>query len=723
MMNAIFETPNNTTPPKSDPLSDGVSASVSLTTAATLLATLTACGGGADDPDAIHRLVHSQSAPYRPELLPRGVPKTPASTGATGWVVRPRAVQRTPTPTEFFDWAEKSFPGYFPSHERDQGASGLIYRYYSITATYMAVFGSEVLILGPLTGNKVVNVGTLSSFAAAVLASLPAVVPKPDEDAARFLLQAQFSASEAEIAAVRAKGYAAWLDEQLALPNSQSGWDWLVGKGYTTIDTNELFVHSAPMSYMVWYQLFKSPDAIRRRWALALSEVFVVAMRGIQDTMDWPSFAMTAYWDLLCEHGFGTYRTLLEELSLNPAMGEYLSARGNQKENPATGQLPDENYAREVMQLFAIGLYELNLDGSLKLNAQGKPIETYTASDVSNLARVFTGWGHNYAVGKFTSPKPPFFKRNNVDIARGRMVFDAAQHAPQEKKFLSTTIAAGTSGPESLRLAMDALANHPNNGPFLARQFIQRLVTSNPSPAYIARIATVFNNNGSGVRGDLKAVLRAILLDDEARNADNLASNTFGKLREPIVRIAQWGRTFKVNSRYGTWKTNITPWSPTSDFAQYPLNPPSVFSFYRPGYVPPGTPMARESATAPEFQIVNESTVPAWANFLQGIAQRGIWVGMPESRADSPTPTPTDGPDIVPDYSAELALVLDDQALVDRLNLLLCAGQLSPATVNLIVNGLRVDRLQASSNDDFKQVHLARALLFVMCSAEYLVQR
>ncbi|MBK6595734.1 MAG: DUF1800 family protein [Burkholderiales bacterium] len=156
-------------------------------------------------------------------------------------------------------------------------------------------------------------------------------------------------------------------------------------------------------------------------------------------------------------------------MSLNPAMGEYLSARGNQKENPATGQLPDENYAREVMQLFAIGLYELNLDGSLKLNAQGKPIETYTASDVSNLARVFTGWGHNYAVGKFTSPKPPFFKRNNVDIARGRMVFDAAQHAPQEKKFLSTTIAARYHSRAESSLATDA-PGQPllNNGPFPA---------------------------------------------------------------------------------------------------------------------------------------------------------------------------------------------------------------------------------------------------------------
>lgn len=722
-MNAIFDNQDAKDPTVVEPVTHELGTAATVAAAATALASLSACGGSGDDPVAIQRLLHSQNAPYRADLLPLVQASTPTLTSAPGLQAHQRAAQRAPTPTEFFDWAEKSFPKLFPSHEKDQGASGLMYRYYSITATYLAVFGSEVLVLGSITNNTVANVGTLSSFAAAVFASLPAAVANPDEDAARFLLQAQFSASEAEIAAVRAKGYSGWLDEQLALPSSQSGWDWLVSKGYSAIDSNQYFSHSGIMSYMIWYQILKSPDAVRRRWALALSEVFVVALRGIKDNTNWPSFAMAAYWDLLCENGFGTYRNLLEALSLNPAMGSFLSSRGNQKEDLSTGRMPDENYAREVMQLFSIGLYELNLDGSLKLDANGKPIETYTANDVSNLARVFTGYNHDYSVGKFSSPVPPNFPFFNVDVARGRMVFDANQHSPLEKRFLGVTIPAGTSGSESLRIAMDTLASHPNNGPFLARQFIQRLVTSNPSPAYIARVASIFNNNGSGVRGDLKAVLRAILLDDEARNANNLASNTFGKLREPIVRIAQWGRTFKVNSKYGTWKTGISPWSPTTDIGQYPLDPPSVFSFYRPGYVPPGTPMARESATAPEFQIVNESTIPAWANFLQGIVHRGIYVVMPERPGDSPTPTPTDGHDIAPDYSAELALVMDDAALVNRLNLLLCAGQLSPATVNVIVNGLKADRVSASWNADGKQMHIARAILFVMCCAEYLVQR
>jgi uncharacterized protein (DUF1800 family) len=270
---------------------------------------------------------------------------------------------------------------------------------------------------------------------------------------------------------------------------------------------------------MVWYQMFKSPDAVRRRWALALSEVFVVAWRGIKDVMNWDSFGMAAYWDLLCTHGLGTYRNLLEELTLNPAMGAFLSTRGNEREDPTTGRQPDENYAREVMQLFSIGLYELNLDGSLKLDANGKPIETYTSDDVSQLARVFTGYNHDYSRPKFNSPKPPNLTVNHIESARGRMVFDSNKHSTLEKKFLGVTIPANTSGSASLKMALDALTNHPNNGPFLARQFIQRLVTSNPSPAYVARVASVFNDNGAGVRGDLKAVLRAVLLDDEARGA------------------------------------------------------------------------------------------------------------------------------------------------------------------------------------------------------------
>jgi uncharacterized protein (DUF1800 family) len=302
------------------------------------------------------------------------------------------------------------------------------------------------------------------------------------------------------------------------------------------------------------------------------------------------------------------------------------------------------------------------------------------------------------------------------------MVLDESRHSPLEKTFLGVTIPAGTPGAESLRIALDALANHPNTAPFLSRQFIQRLVTGNPSPGYVARVAAVFNDNGAGVRGDLRAVLKAVLLDDEARGPSSLASASFGKLREPMLRIAQWGRTFKLSSKAGTWKAAFGPWDPTMDIGQYPLDPVSVFNFFRPGYVPPGTAMAQAGATAPEFQIVNESTVATWANQIMALSFNGIWVNAPE-RPYSRGPTATDGFDIAPDYREEMALVTDSMALVRRLNLLLCAGQLSDATVTLIANALKADRIGADASADFKRIHVARAVVFVMCCPEYLVQR
>jgi uncharacterized protein (DUF1800 family) len=649
------------------------------------------------------------TAVAQPELLPRQQALATAD-------------YRVPTPTELLDFAERQYRTYFPSREPDREVDGIVYRYYPATGNHVGVSGGMVLVLGPLSGGQLVTVGSLQSFAAAVFSSRAVAMPGSNEDAARLLLQAQFSASMADIVQVRAQGYEGWLDAQLALPNSQSGCDWLQSKGYSAIDTNEFFFAAGTNTFMIWYQLFQSPDAVRRRWALALSEVFVVSWRGIKDVMNWDNFAMGQYWDLLCQHGLGNFRELLEALTLNPAMGAFLSTRGNQREDPATGRLPDENYAREVMQLFTIGLYRLNMDGTPQRDSSGQPIESYTADDVSNLARVFTGYDHDLSAGHFISPAPPFHRVANLPAARTRMVLNDSRHSSLAKHFLGVTIPAGTPGAESLRIALDTLVDHPNTAPFLARQFIQRLVTSNPSRAYVSRVATAFANNGHGVRGDLKATLKAVLLDEEARSSASLSQPGFGKLREPTLRLAQWGRTFKLRSQRGTWKAAFGTWDPTTDIGQYPLDPPSVFGFYRPGYVPPGTEMAKSGATAPEFQIVNETTVATWANLIMGIAFNGLWVNAPE-KAFSRGQTPTDGFDIVPDYSEELALVADTPALVRRLNLLMCAGQLSPETADQIIEGLKADKIRADSTTDFKRIHVARAIVFVMCSPDYLVQR
>lgn len=521
--------------------------------------------------------------------------------------------------------------------------------------------------------------------------------------AARFLQHAQFSSTDAEIAAVRQTGASAWLAQQMAAPPSQSAWDWLTAQGYAAIDSNNHYNNSTQANYMAWHQIMAVPDGVRQRIALALSEYFVVGTAGVQ--LNWPQFAMAAYWDVLAANAFGNFRQLLEAVTLNLAMGEFLNTLNNQKEDVATGRQPDENYAREVMQLFTIGVVRLNIDGTTILDSNGQQAESYTLSDVSNLARVFTGYQTDETEGTFTNPGTSTRVRN-VGYARRPMRLNASRHSLLAANFLGTSIPAGTDGTSALRIALDALFNHPNVGPFFGRQMIQRLVTSNPSPAYVARVAGVFNSNVSGERGDLWAVFRAILLDPEANAVADLTSPGFGKLREPIVRIAQWARTFGVNSTSGTWRIGNL----ITQLSQSPLQSPSVFNFFRPGYVPPNTPLAQSGSTAPEFQLVNETTVPSYINYLEGIL-RGINVGG------------AFGLDIVPAYTTELTLVGNPAALVERLNKLLTAGQMSQATVDLIATALAADTSTVSSTDATKRNYVSKAIMFVMASPEYLVQK
>ena len=621
------------------------------------------------------------------------------------------------------DWAERQFPHLFAPRASQHVADGLVYRFYSGTGNYLGVRDGQVLLLGPATNGQLVNAGQLADF---VDALEPLDRVDNDEDAARFLHHAAFGASDADIASVRQKGYAGWLEDQLNMPMGQSKWDWLVSQGYMTLTDRQFFFFNDLCQFPVWRDLMSAPDMVRQRWALALSELFVISVPSIGGSLNWPGFAGAHFWDTLATHGFGNFRTLLEAVTLHPAMGAFLNTRGNQKEDPASGRVPDENYAREVMQLFTIGLHDLNLDGTPRLNANGQPTDSYGQSDVTHLARVFTGYDLDFrglgSVGN--SPVPPYYSIQDPRYLQRPMQFIAERHSTLEKRFLGVQIPAGTPGPEALRIALDTLFNHPNTGPFFARQMIQRLVASNPDPDYVARVAAKFNNNGAGVRGDLKAVLRAILLDKAARGSTGLYSRTFGKLREPILRIANWARAFKVRSLANTWKFNVGNWDTEADLQQYPLAAPSVFNFFRPGYVPPSTEMATQGATAPEFQLVSESSVSAYINFLQNISYQGAWIGNP---AEPGFPRDNQGvtyvPDIVPDYSAEFALVGNTLLLVQRLNILLAGGQLSPATQDFIVNALRIDRIRADSSDEFKRIHVARAILFVMASAEYLIQK
>jgi uncharacterized protein (DUF1800 family) len=419
----------------------------------------------------------------------------------------------------------------------------------------------------------------------------PPVVPPPvtitDTEAARFLLQAQFAVTDTDLATLKANGYSAWLTASYNQPLGQTGVAWLDSRGHNSITSEQRYFWPQFGDFMIWNQLLAGPDQMRKRLALALSEFFVVSLSPIDGF--YPPYVIGAYWDVLTANVYGNFRTLLERITLNAGMGFFLNTKGNLKED-ANGRQPDENYAREIMQLFTIGLLELNQDGTPRLDANNQPIETYGQSDITNLARVFTGYDWDYLAngGTFTNVAWHDYDVPNTRFATNPMWFNPANHSNLAVTFLGTTIPANTPGPEALRLALDRLFNHANTGPFFARQMIQRLVTSNPSPAYVGRVAAVFANNGAGTRGDLKAVWTAILTDTEARRAPGPSDTLSGKLREPVVRFVQWARTVGTTSTNGDYQIYDLSGSDTS-LGQSALRSPSVFNFFRPGYVPPNT--------------------------------------------------------------------------------------------------------------------------------------
>jgi uncharacterized protein (DUF1800 family) len=538
--------------------------------------------------------------------------------------------------------------------------------------------------------------------------------PATDGEAARFILKASLAATEPEIADIRSVGYVAWLDKQMDIPISQTGVDWLSSRGYDQVTVDEFYFRDNLADNMVWNQLITSPDPVRKRLAYALSQFFVVSTNGIE--IEWRSNAMAAYWDVLNRNALGNFRQLLEDVTLNPAMGVYLSTLDNKKEDSRTGRVPDENYAREVMQLFTLGLNELNNDGTKKIGSTGQPIETYTNADVSNLARVFTGYSYDYAnlvrtpsirfPSQKIAPVESVIRRMTSDPTRWERAQTVSQHSMLEKTFLGTTIPANTDAPTSMKLALDTLFNHPNVGPFFSKQMIQRLVTSNPSAGYVDRVARIFNNNGSGVRGDLRAVFKAILLDDEATNAAGLTSPTFGKVREPVLRFTQWARNFGATSQSGNWTINNTS-NAAFSLGQSPLRAPSVFNFYRPGYVPPNTAIATNTLVAPEFQIVNEVSVVGYINFMASA------IGSANGLNN----------DVKATYTRELAIVSDTTALLNRLSLLLSGNQLSDTTKATIKAALDATTVTDTSSLADKQRRVYLATLLVFASPDYLVQK
>jgi uncharacterized protein (DUF1800 family) len=542
-------------------------------------------------------------------------------------------------------------------------------------------------------------------------------LPASREAAAKFLAQATFGPTEAEVDRLLSRGYSAWVDDQLAKPafSHRAAWEAVDAK-VKAADPNANAGQNG-VSHAFWKAAVSADDPLRQKVAYAWSQILVISMQdsGIGEQPR----AVAAYVDMLADKGLGTYRDLLEGVSRHPLMGRYLSHLRNQKADPRTGRVPDENYAREVMQLFSIGLHELNADGTQKLSA-GNPIDTYTQDDIAGLARVFTGWSYSCPAG-FTSNC--FYNggaagEQDPDRWFKPMTGYAQFHSMEEKRFLGRTIAAqSTANPDaSLKDALDTLAAHPNVGPFIGKQLIQRLVTSNPSPAYVAAVSAAFDANPQGARGDLKHVVKTILTHPEAL----ATSDRSGKVREPLLRVTALLRAYGSTSDSGDWRVGNTE-NPGASLGQSPMRSPSVFNFYRPGYVAPGTAAAAAGLVTPEMQIQHETSTAGYVNTVRDIVSLGFGnsAGTPSRR------------DVQPNFSAELAVADQPAELVNSVNRKLMGGtmpqalatEIQTAVASITVPALNTAGSNQADIDRAKRNRVNAAVFLAAVSPEFIVQK
>lgn len=538
--------------------------------------------------------------------------------------------------------------------------SGLIYVGLD-TAQYPA---------GELRGSFLSAIGS-QNFSAPVAAPPIALTNITATDAARLLLQGTFGPKQSEIDALTGGSVNAWIDAQMALPNSGHRARTNTQKDYAPNTSNPTVPYNYHRQAAWFYIALQGPDQLRQRVAFALSQILVEsdAANGGQQYTE----GHANYYDLLANGAFGNFRDLLEKVTLNPMMGLYLSSLRNAKADPVTGTNPDENYAREVMQLFSIGLVQLQPDGTLKLDSQGFPIPTYNQATITETAKVFTGWAYASTLAN------PSFTRSTPNYIDAMRLYPAFHENAAKTIVGGTVLPANQGGDLDLQQTIDALFNHPNTGPFISRQLIQRLVTDNPSPAYVYRVAQKFFDNGFGVRGDLGAVVRAILTDYEARSPSVTNNPGYGKLREPLLRFTGLLRSFGASSPSGHYTQFANP---ENSLAQAALRAPSVFNFFEPDYVLPG-PLAAAGLVAPEFQITTDTTAISVPNYL-----RQYIFATNNSQAPNTTTL---------NLSAEQALAGNVTGLLDRLNLLMAGGQLSPESRTRITTALNALPTSAST--------------------------
>ncbi len=625
---------------------------------------------------------------------------------------------------------------------------------YSTTDLIAAMVNGQLFVsidssnfpAGELQGGFALTTGSTTFTAPAAPPALAAgALTSPTQtDAARFLTQATYGPTTATINALMTRGISGWLDDQMAAPATSLLGGMRSDTAAFPMPTKPLgppdpriYLNWTANSLAAWWKTaITGTDQLRQRVAFALSEILVLGPTG-QTEGD------AKYYDILVNQAFGNYRQLLEDVTLSPVMGVWLTHIKNPKADPVKGTAPDENYAREVQQLFTIGLVQLQPDGTLLLDSLGQPLPTYNQAIIAETAKVFTGWNFAFApdsstnVQLFTDAYPPstvFQVHGNDNEWLNPMRCYDAFHDKTQKVIVSlqqvpladaapTLIPAGQTGPQDLKVLLDTLFNHPNTGPFVCKQLIKRLVTSNPSPAYVYRVAQVFANDGKGARGNLGAVVRSILLDYEARSPAVIENVGYGKIKEPIIRFTGFLRALSATSPNGRYLDSYyeDPRSlpalyptgtfvfPLSAFGQAPLQSPTVFNFYSPDYSPPGA-MAAAGLVAPEMEITDAyfaMSVPfAMVNLMH--------------RDPSRLPAPSVGPSpfLVLDYSAYLPNAKNPSALVDQLNLIYCANQMTTATRTQILTTLNSF---ASTATDLERVQTA--LQFTITSPDSAVQK
>ncbi|MBK1878886.1 DUF1800 domain-containing protein [Pelagicoccus mobilis] len=491
-----------------------------------------------------------------------------------------------------------------------------------------------------------------------------------EAQAVRFLRQATFGPRREDIEELLHHGldFEEWVEDQIALPATT----------HTELAKTIPAFANYPASYpfggangnahskgMVWFEAaINAPDQLRQRMAWALFQIIVVGESGSANTAyldEW-----LHYYDFYVTHATGNYRDLLQDVTESPKMGRYLTYVNNQKANNSGTRQPDENYAREVMQLFTIGLWELNRDGTLKLDENEQPIPTYDNTDITELAKVFTGF--QYAAD---NPNYQDTDQNWIDPMRR----NENRHDRGEKTLVDgTVLPANQNTITDVTQALDVLFNHPNTAPFISKRLIQRITCSNPSPQYVDRVAAAFEDDGNGERGNLAAVAKAILLDPEARSGRFIVDPTRGKLREPLNRFLQYCRSFELSTTRSDKLLYIR--SLETYFGQFPYRSPTVFNFYLPDFSPSGE-VRDENLVAPEFQILDDSTGIRTFQIMESLVKNGLaW------------PIGGNGHQGSLDFSHQETLASDATALVDHLNLLLANNALNETEKTAIITAV-----------------------------------